>query len=99
MTTISILNEVNICEDASPKIHKKMQLACTKYFQRNPVHLGSDGSICQIDETLLLHKPKNHRIEPLKEKFGVLELLIFLFAQPEYFKKEYRIGLKEHYCQ
>lgn len=56
-----VLNEVAVAPSSVKKIYAKLRACCKKYFERNPVRLGGDGVICQIDESLFRHKPKNHR--------------------------------------
>jgi hypothetical protein len=41
----------------------------------NPLILGGSGILCQIDESLFRHKPKNHRGELPRVINGFLVLL------------------------
>lgn len=60
-TIEDILAEVHISYAVLNKFFKKIRDSCRKYFLINPVRLGGDGIICQIDESLFRHKPKYHR--------------------------------------
>jgi hypothetical protein len=51
-----------------------------KYFTANPIKLGGEGIICQVDESLFAYKPKYHRGRaPKREKtrerwvFGIVD--------------------------
>jgi hypothetical protein len=36
---------------------------CKKHFEANPIRLGGNGVVCQVDESLFCYKPKYHRGE------------------------------------
>ncbi|KAG0439164.1 hypothetical protein DMUE_2624 [Dictyocoela muelleri] len=44
------------------KFYNKLRLLIYQYMIYNPIMLGGDGIICQIDETCFCHKQK-HRIK------------------------------------
>lgn len=46
------------------KIHKLLRGKISRLINDNPITLGGDGVICQIDESFFCHKPKYHRGRP-----------------------------------
>lgn len=61
VTQKEILQEVNVSESFMIKFMKKLRKSCKEYFEAKPVCLGGNNIVCQIDESLFRHKPKNHR--------------------------------------
>lgn len=57
----SINTDTGICKPTIKNFYAKMRSMCKNYFIINPIKLGGNGIICQIDESLFRHKPKNHR--------------------------------------
>ncbi|ORD96001.1 hypothetical protein HERIO_2023 [Hepatospora eriocheir] len=53
--------EVNIKNKSIIKIIDLLRNQCFKYKTKNPIRLGGDGMIVQIDESLFRHKQKYHR--------------------------------------
>lgn len=56
----SSLREVNVSRSVILKFYSELRKLCGVYFRHNPVFLGGEGIICQIDESLFRHKPKYH---------------------------------------
>jgi ISXO2-like transposase domain len=49
---------------------------CKKYLENNPIMLGGEGIVCQVDESLFSYKPKYHRGRaPEQEQwvFGIVD--------------------------
>jgi hypothetical protein len=42
-------------------IYALLRVVCRKHFEHNPVKLGGEGIICQVDESLFTYEPKYHR--------------------------------------
>ena len=59
-TQEEILREVDVDAQVLSNFFSLIRKTCAIYFTRNPVRLGGEGVICQIDESLFRHKPKNH---------------------------------------
>jgi hypothetical protein len=49
-----------------------LRLICKKYFVLNPIILGWEGIICQVDESMFAYKPKGHRGRAPENKRWVL---------------------------
>src|SRR6187402_1751375 len=57
-------------------IYKLLRCICRLYFDDNPVRLGGDGVICEVDESMFVYKPKHHRGRaPPRERwvFGIVD--------------------------
>lgn len=55
------MQEVAVSKETIQKTFGKLRLNIVRYFEQNPVLLGGNGIVCQIDESLFRHKPKYHR--------------------------------------
>ena len=55
-TQVQIRSEVNVGKDSIIKIIYLLRRQCFKYYVKNPLVLGGDGIIVQIDESLFRHK-------------------------------------------
>ena len=45
-------------------------------MKRHPISLGGEGVVCQVDESMFRHKPKNHRGRATKNEkwiFGIAD--------------------------
>ncbi|KAF7690752.1 hypothetical protein CDIK_2668 [Cucumispora dikerogammari] len=56
-----ILREVNVNRNKVRKGIFELRDLCFKHNETFPIRLGGPRVICQIDESLFRHKPKNHR--------------------------------------
>ncbi len=56
--------QLNISEKTVIDIYSFFREICSNHFVRNPVKLGGNGVIVQIDESCFSHKPKHHRGRP-----------------------------------
>jgi hypothetical protein len=57
-------------------IYAFLRNICKKYFEANPIILGGEGIICQVDESLFTYKPKYHRGRAPQQKrwvFGIVD--------------------------
>lgn len=79
LTTEEILREVNVSNQVAIKFFKDLRALCKTYFERNPVRLGGDSIVCQVDESLFRHKPKYHRGRATEH-----ELWVFGIADTSY---------------
>jgi hypothetical protein len=43
---------------------------CRRYLKNNPVKLGAEGVVCQVDESMFAYKPKHHEVEHWKLRDG-----------------------------
>lgn len=71
ITQKEVMREVPISPSAIIKIFNLLRTLCCRYFMQNPVILGGSGVLCQIDESLFRHKPKNHRGRAPEHKLWV----------------------------
>lgn len=55
-----IVSDYGISHDSVMRIFQKLRELIMKDLQADPIRLGGNGIICQIDETLLVHKVKAH---------------------------------------
>ena len=59
-------------------VYSFFRKVCTDYFSTNPVQLGGDGIICQIDESQFQSKPKYQRGRQLGQQavwvFGIVDV-------------------------
>ena len=55
MTQKQILLETSSSKNVLSKIVKKIRNNCLLFFCSNPIILGSNGILCQIDESLFIH--------------------------------------------
>lgn len=53
--------QVNISEKTMIDFYSSFREICTRYFQKNPIHLGGSGITVEIDESCFSHKPKHRR--------------------------------------
>jgi transposase-like protein len=57
-------------------LYRSLRNFCKKHFEENPIRLGGPGIICQVDESLFSHKPKQHRGRASEEEkwvFGIVD--------------------------
>ncbi|KAF7688371.1 hypothetical protein CDIK_2943 [Cucumispora dikerogammari] len=76
-----ILREVNVNKNTIQKIIFKLRALCFKHNETFPIRLGGPSVICQIDESLFRHKPKNHRGRATNNKiwvFGIADTSFIL---------------------
>lgn len=59
-TQENILGEVTVSKVTLIKFIARLRDRCELYFIVNPMRLGGDGIVCQVDESLFRHKPKYH---------------------------------------
>jgi hypothetical protein len=55
------LREVDVSRDILQKFVEEMRILCKRFLTQNPIRLGGNFKICQVDESLFRYKPKNHR--------------------------------------
>lgn len=55
-----IRQETRSCQNTIIKIIKALRQKCHNYFLQNPIKLGGQGVICQIDESMFKYKQKYH---------------------------------------
>ncbi|ORD93149.1 hypothetical protein ECANGB1_978 [Enterospora canceri] len=60
-TQVQIMTEVNLNKKVVMKIIDRLRTFCCLNVAENPVKLGGDGIVVQIDESLFRHKQKYHR--------------------------------------
>lgn len=56
-----VMRDISISQPTLIKIYKLIRNEIKKFFSLNPVRLGGENIICQVDESLFCHKPKYHR--------------------------------------
>ncbi|ORD95852.1 hypothetical protein HERIO_2164 [Hepatospora eriocheir] len=66
------MSEVNVGKDSIIKIIDLLRRQCFKYYVKNPLVLGGDDIIIQIDESSFRHKQKYHFGENQSMKSGCL---------------------------
>lgn len=59
-TNEHIMDEIPVSSDTLIKFFKKLRNCCRLFNLNNPLRLGGEGIICQLDESLFRHKPKYH---------------------------------------
>jgi len=58
---VAIQRSLTVSTPTLIKIFKTIRKCIFEYFEANPVRLGGENVICQIDESLFCHKQKYHR--------------------------------------
>lgn len=71
-TQKNILRDINVTKNTIIKLFEEMRWLCETYYIRNPITLGGTGIICQVDESLLRHKPKAHRGRATSQEIWVM---------------------------
>lgn len=57
----SVSSDFNIDLKVVLKIYTKIRQKVANYIDNTLLHLGGPGTVCQIDESLFIHKVKAHR--------------------------------------
>jgi len=76
---MDVANDFGIQKMMITKIFGKLRALVGKYFVENPIRLGGPGKICQIDESLFVHKTKYNRGRwPIEQVwvFGIVDTSI-----------------------
>lgn len=68
-------NELNINRKTIINYHKKIRTEITSFFLENPIRLGGQGRIVQIDESLFNHKPKAHQGRASRNQIWVFGMI------------------------
>ena len=55
------MRQLDISQRGASDMFQKFRKICTEYFIDNPVQLGGQGIIVEVDESCFSHKPKHHR--------------------------------------
>ena len=87
-TQSEILMEVNISKNAVKHFVNELRIKCVEHFARNPMQLGGEGVVCQIDESLFRHKQKYH-VGRVPER----ELWVFGIADTRYTPAKIHLSL------
>lgn len=86
-TQREILREVSVSRDTVQKVVYNMRKLCEKFNIQNPIHLGGDGVICQVDESLFRCKPKYHRGRATEHELWVFGIADVSFKPAKIFLK------------
>ena len=68
-------------------IYKKLRLKTACYLEQNPIKLGGEGLICQVDESMFKYKQKYHVGRISSENRWVFEIADTSFKPARYYVK------------
>jgi len=69
------ITEIPVVRKTAGIVYQHIRDCCSKYFEQNPVNLGGNGLICQVDESMFRHKPKYHRGRATEYEIWVLGII------------------------
>ena len=88
---VEIMREVDVDEKTISRFYARLRETAERFILHNPVRLGGNSIVCQIDESLFRHKPKYHRGRATDQ-----ELWVFGIADTSYSPSHIYLELVEN---
>ncbi|KAG0440321.1 hypothetical protein DMUE_1829 [Dictyocoela muelleri] len=82
-----LIKEFGIKKDVILKMYMKLRERISRDLEENPIRLGGNGVICQIDESMFHYKQKYHRGRISQENRWVFGIVDTAFKPAKYFVK------------